>query len=174
MALKLYHDIACTQEITDINPDEVKEAVSSGSDLTDETIIYLKSDNALLTYENITIEQHEDVWVDATEYAVGESVEGSDENNYMCIQAHTSATGTKPVTGTWAAHWVLVNDVDIDYATDDGEGDPNTYADPLALADGVYGSATPIHRKAFSENITAAFRKTNISHKVTADEYIIE
>ncbi len=60
MALKLYHDEACTQEITEQDPDEAKGAVLSGETFTDEKAIYMKSDDTDLTYENIEIEKSSD------------------------------------------------------------------------------------------------------------------
>ena len=57
MALKLYHDSAGSKgdEITGINPDEVKEAVESGSNLVSEAVLWLESSDGTLTYENIEI-----------------------------------------------------------------------------------------------------------------------
>ncbi len=173
MALRLYHNIECTQEIAPINPDKVKEIITSGDSITDEVIIYLKSDNPILIYENISLEQQEAAWEDTTEYVLGESVEGSDGNNYMCIQSHTSSSGTKPITGSWVDYWILVNDVEIEYAEDDGGGSPVSYESVLNLGDGMYNSATPIHRKVFVENVTSPIKKTNISHAITS-EYTIE
>ncbi len=127
MALRLYHDEAGNQEITAEDKDTVEGAVVSGQTLTDEEVLWLKSDDANLTYENITI-------------------------------TSTNTPGEPPVT--------------VEYALDDGAGNPVTYADPLTVSDGAYTSAIKIHRKAVSENITGAFVRTNIEHEVKADEFV--
>ena len=128
MALRLYLTESEADLIEEGNEDEVREAVESGATLTDETVIYIKSDNTDLTYENITIAMEE------TE----------------------------------------TNGVVVEYALDDGVGDPVTYADPLTVPDGAYTSFTPIHRRAVAANVTEAFKRTDIKHKVTADEYIAD
>jgi len=74
MALRLYHDSDATQEITSGDPDHVKQAVSDGADLEDISPIYLASDDANLTYENITVRkvstEANQVYVD---YALGQA-----------------------------------------------------------------------------------------------------
>lgn len=55
MALVMYHDEACTQPVTAGAPDEVRQAVQSGQALTETREFWIKSDDALLTYENISI-----------------------------------------------------------------------------------------------------------------------
>ena len=127
MALRLYHDEAALQEVTSENKDTVEGAVVSGQTLTDEVILWLKSDDSNLTYENIAI-------------------------------ASTNTPGDPPVT--------------VEYALDDGAGNPVAYADPLAVPNGVYTTAVKIHRKAVSANITGAFVRTNIEHEVKADEFV--
>lgn len=172
MALKLYHDSNGDNEITESDPDEVKEAVAEGSDLSDETVIYLMSDDDSLTYENIEITQTEIEWEDGEDYEVGESVLGSDDNNYMCTQDHTADSDSEPDEGAdWEDYWREVNDVTVEYAEDDN-GDPDTYEDPLSLPDGDYGSAVDIHRRAEASDITEAFKKTNIRHQLSYDEYV--
>ena len=59
MTIKLYHDSAGSRgdEITAINPDEVKEAVVSGGGIDDVAPIWMESDSATLTYENIGVEK---------------------------------------------------------------------------------------------------------------------
>lgn len=56
MALRIYHDANGTQEITSTNPDTAHQAVPSGQTLTHDKAIYIKSDDANLTYENILID----------------------------------------------------------------------------------------------------------------------
>jgi hypothetical protein len=55
MALKLYFDAACTQPVTDLNPDRVHKAANVGMDLVDEKPLWIKSDNIALTYEKAYI-----------------------------------------------------------------------------------------------------------------------
>lgn len=55
MGLRLYLDAACTQEITDSNPDHVRKPVVAGADWVDERSLYIRSDNPILTYENVSI-----------------------------------------------------------------------------------------------------------------------
>ena len=74
MALRLYHDSDATEEITEDNPDHVRQAVTDGTDLEEITPIYLASDDDNLTYENITVRktstEDNNVYVD---YALSES-----------------------------------------------------------------------------------------------------
>ena len=55
MALRLYLDAACTQEIDELNPDIIHKAVVAGADMIDERSLWIKSDDPALTYENTTI-----------------------------------------------------------------------------------------------------------------------
>lgn len=61
MSLVLYHDSGCTQPVNAGNPDEVKQAVASGSNIEDVTQFWVKSDDATKTYENINITASGDV-----------------------------------------------------------------------------------------------------------------
>lgn len=131
MALKLYADAACTSEITSGNPDSVRKAVTQGTQMTDEKALYLKSDNAGLTYENISIT------------AVG-------DNN------GTTTSGQ----------------IDVMYAPDNA-GSPGAYVQSLVIANGAYTTALKIWRKVIAPNVQAAFKKTNITHQITADEYVV-
>jgi len=183
MALKLYLDSGTTQEITDVNPDELKQAVSSGADINNEIQLYIKSDDNSLTYENITIEETSiaDDWVTATSYVARDGgtdtpadyVIGSDSNIYKCIQDHTSGSDDdEPITGAnYGNYWKQVKDVDIQYA-EDNTGSPDTYSDPLVLSNAKYDTAVPIWRKSDILSITEAFIREDIRHKITADEYI--
>jgi hypothetical protein len=130
MALKLFSDAAGTQEITSGNPDTVSKAVTAGSTLTDEKKLYLKSDNATLTYKNITLD-------------------GLNHND--------NATSS--------------GQVDVLYALDSG-GTAGTYYQTLTIPDGAYTASTPIWRKIIAPNVTAAFKRTDIQHQITADEYV--
>lgn len=55
MALKMFHDGETTQEVTEENPDLTRKATKSGENLTDERQFWIKSDDPLLTYENISM-----------------------------------------------------------------------------------------------------------------------
>lgn len=55
MGLRLYLDAACTQEITDQNPDHSRKPVVAGADWIDERSLWIRSDDPTLTYENISI-----------------------------------------------------------------------------------------------------------------------
>lgn len=55
MGLRLYLDAACTQEITDSNPDHTRKPVVAGADWVDERSLWIRSDDSALTYENIVI-----------------------------------------------------------------------------------------------------------------------
>lgn len=73
MALRLYFDEDLSEpmeaeEISEGEPDKTKEAVQSGEDINEEVVLYLASDDTDLTYENISIEQHNNGDVDI-EYA---------------------------------------------------------------------------------------------------------
>lgn len=59
MTLKLYHDDNDSKgaEITAQNPDEIKEAVTSGGGIDDVAPIWMESDSSTLTYENIEVEK---------------------------------------------------------------------------------------------------------------------
>ena len=131
MALKLYADAACTSEITAGNPDTVRKAVTQCTQMTDEKALYIKSDNAGLTYENI-------------------SVTAVNDNN------GTTTSGQ----------------VDVMYAPDNA-GVAGAYVQNLNLANGAFGAAVKIWRKVIAPNVQAAFKKTNITHQITADEYVV-
>jgi hypothetical protein len=55
MALKIYLDAACTIECTPVNPDTLRSSARLGQTATVQGSIWIKSDNALLTYEDITL-----------------------------------------------------------------------------------------------------------------------
>lgn len=55
MALILYFDEEATEEVTVQNPDRTKETVVMGNSLASERILFVKSDDENLTYENIVI-----------------------------------------------------------------------------------------------------------------------
>ena len=63
------------------------------------------------------------------------------------------------------------NDVNVEYAEDDGAGNPDTYSDPLNLPDGDYDTPVPIHRKAEAPNVTNAFNRDDIRHRKNFDEF---
>lgn len=126
MALKLYLDSAATQEITALNPDEAKGAVLAGENFVDQQEIWMKSDDASLTYENIEI--------------------------------------TKDSTGALPA-------VTLEYAPDN-EGVPGTYVATLTPANGAYSTVYKFWRRVTKTNVTEAFTKTDVNHRVKADEYI--
>lgn len=127
MALKLYLDSDATEEITDSNPDELKQAVESGTGIENEINLYLKSDDDSLTYENITIEEISiaDDWESDTDYVERDGdadepadyVIGSDDEIYKCTQDHTSSNDDEPTTGSnWENYWKQVKSVDISYS----------------------------------------------------------
>lgn len=182
MALRLYFDSGTTNEITDSNPDELKQAIQSGNDITDEIQLYIKSDDSNLTYENISITQQSIAsdWVSGTSYTARDGstdtpadyVIGSDGEIYKCIQDHTADSTNEPITGgSWQDYWKLVKAVDVQYA-EDNSGSPDTYSDSLNLPNGDYSTATPIWRKAGITAIAEAFIREDIRHQVTADEYV--
>lgn len=55
MALVMYHESGCTTPVDGSNPDEIRQAVSQGSDLEDVKEFWVKSDDDNLTYENISV-----------------------------------------------------------------------------------------------------------------------
>lgn len=55
MGLKFYRDAAGTDEITDASPDHARKPVIAGADWIDERSLYIKSDDPILTYENVVI-----------------------------------------------------------------------------------------------------------------------
>lgn len=55
MALRLYKDAGAAEEITAVNPDMVREPVLAGDDMIDERSLWIRSDNPILTYENVII-----------------------------------------------------------------------------------------------------------------------
>jgi hypothetical protein len=61
MAIRIYEDYQCTTELNLSNKDEIIEAVEQNSDYIGERKLFLKSDDAMLTYRNITIEGYGDV-----------------------------------------------------------------------------------------------------------------
>lgn len=85
----------------------------------------------------------------------------SDDNAiiYRNIIIEKVGTGTPSIT--------------IEYAEDDGAGNPVTYSNPLTIPDGYYSSAKQIHRKITINDILEAFKRNNIEHKITADQNAI-
>lgn len=57
MALRLYMDSSCTQPVsTDLTtPDTTHQAVASGSTLTEQRSLWIKTDDATKTYENVVL-----------------------------------------------------------------------------------------------------------------------
>lgn len=55
MGLKFYRNAEGTDEITDANPDYSRKPVVAGADWMDERSLYIRSDNPILTYENVVI-----------------------------------------------------------------------------------------------------------------------
>ncbi|MGE5584045.1 MAG: hypothetical protein ACM309_00675 [Bacillota bacterium] len=62
--------------------------------------------------------------------------------------------------------------VDVQYAADNN-GAPGTYADSLSLPDGPFATGVRVWRRVTAPNVTAAFKRTNINHSLTWDEYVI-
>ncbi|MGE5594325.1 MAG: hypothetical protein ACM3X3_11700 [Betaproteobacteria bacterium] len=62
--------------------------------------------------------------------------------------------------------------VDVKYAADNN-GAPGTYADSLSLPNGDFAAAVRVWRKVTAPNVTATFKRTNINHSLTWDEYVI-
>lgn len=62
--------------------------------------------------------------------------------------------------------------VDVKYATDNN-GSPGVYADSLSLPNGAFATAVRVWRKVTALNVTAAFKRTNINHILTWNEYVI-
>lgn len=124
--LRLYHDEAGLREITQNDPDLIKDAVFGVGNLTKISELYVKSDDANLTYENISLT------------AIG------DENT-------ASQSG----------------EVDITYSLDN-----KTFEQVLALPDGDYTTALKVYRKVFAPNVNAAFKRLDIQHELSFDEYV--
>jgi len=61
MALILYHDEACTNPVEIEDPDEVVQAVETGNDFVDEKKFWIKNDDVLTTYENVTLSGNGDI-----------------------------------------------------------------------------------------------------------------
>lgn len=55
MGLKFYHDSGATNPIAVGDEDYHRGAVVSGNDLVSEKVIYIGSDETLLTYENVSV-----------------------------------------------------------------------------------------------------------------------
>lgn len=124
--IRMYHDQAGTQEVTEQNPDSFRKAVFAGDDLEDVAELYLKTDDPDLTYENVSI-----------------TAKGDDDG--------ASESGQ----------------IDVKYSLDG-----SSYSDTLELPDGDYGSPIKIYRRAVAPDVQAAFRRTDIEHKWTFDEYV--
>lgn len=61
--------------------------------------------------------------------------------------------------------------VNVVYAEDEA-GSAGVYASPQTLPDGSYNTAVKIWRKSTAPNVTHAFIREDIRHRVKADEYI--
>lgn len=124
--LRLYHDEAGLREVTQNDPDLIKDAVYAGGSLTRISELYVKSDDSALTYENISLT------------AIG------DENT-----ANQSG------------------EVDVTYSLDNV-----TFEQTLALPDGDYTTAQKVYRKVTAPNVSAAFKRLDIQHELSFDEYV--
>lgn len=62
--------------------------------------------------------------------------------------------------------------VDVKYAADNN-GSPGVYADSLSLPNGDFAAAVRVWRKVTAPSVTAAFKRTNINHALTWDEYVV-
>lgn len=61
--------------------------------------------------------------------------------------------------------------IDIEYALE-SDGVVGTYVSELSIADGKYLTAYPIWRKVTVANITEAFIREDLRHRIKADEFI--
>lgn len=75
-------------------------------------------------------------------------------------------SGNGDVDGTTTS-----GEIDVKYAPDNS-GSAGTYVQDLSLSDGAYGTSTPIWRKVIAPDVQNAFNETNITHQITADEYV--
>ena len=124
--LRLYHDEAGLREVTQNDPDVIKETVFAGGTLTRVGELYVKTDDGNLTYENISLT------------AIG------DENT-------ASQSG----------------EVDVTYSLDN-----ETFVQTLALPDGDYATALKVYRKVVAPSVSAAFKRLDIQHELSFDEYV--
>lgn len=124
--LRLYHDEAGLREVTQNDPDVIKETVFAGGTLTRVGELYVKSDDSALTYENISLT------------AIG------DENT-------ASQSG----------------EVDVTYSLDN-----ETFEQVLTLPDGDYVTALKVYRKVVAPTVEAAFKRLDIWHELSFDEYV--
>ncbi len=76
--LRLYHDPEGVEEVTEQNPDHFRKAVTEGGTLEDITELYLLTDDAGLTYENVSIQAvgDEDDAEDSGEIDISYSLDG--------------------------------------------------------------------------------------------------
>lgn len=97
MALVMYHESGCTTPVDGTNPDEVRQAVSQGSNLEDVKEIWIKSDDATLTYENISVTASGDVDGTSTsgEIDITYSTDGSTYNQSINLTNGTFGTAVK-------------------------------------------------------------------------------
>ena len=55
MSIRMYHDQEATEELSENNPDTVRQAEEAGNDWIEEREFYLKSDDITLEYENVLV-----------------------------------------------------------------------------------------------------------------------
>jgi hypothetical protein len=62
-------------------------------------------------------------------------------------------------------------EVNVQYAVDNS-GSAGTYSETLTLSNGDFDPAIPIWRKITAPNLQSAFKRTDIQHRITYDEYV--
>ncbi len=157
MALRLYLDAACTQEIDELNPDIIHKAVVAGADMLDERSLWIKSDADVLTYENIE--------------TTAKLILLDEYNNPVLVEGDPVLEDLPP-------------EISIQYAVDNN-GSPGAYLDPGIIPDGPFDQAVRIWRKVIAPSVESAFkfpykipgsdpvRKKGIVYKLNWDEYVI-
>ncbi len=75
--------------------------VSGSSPYTETNITWVRDSSNNYVVYNVRGD-----WATSTAYALSDVVKGTDDHWYKCILAHTSTTGTKPITGgSYSSNW---------------------------------------------------------------------
>ena len=127
MSLIMYHDSNATEEITNDNPDQIRESVPQGGSLEDITSLYLKSNNTDFEYENVSLEK----------------IEG--QGNTIYVDYNDTADFSNIEVGS---------------------------QETLDLDNGDYDTPIEFYRRVTVQDVTDAFKREDIEHRVNFDEYV--
>ena len=89
---------------------------------------------------------------------------GSDDTNLTYENISLDALGDEDGASS-------SGDINVEYAHDNS-GSAGSYSESISLSNGDFDPAVPIWRKITAPSVTSAFKRTDIQHELTFDEYV--